>query len=383
MNQRKVEIVIVGAGAAGVACALSAAAQGAAVHLVEKTPCLGGTVAHSLIHTIGGLYDDDGEPLNGGLPVALAEKLLAADPHTTKRKMGKLWTLSVDPAVYEVVLERWIAEQSTVTLLREAYPTRVQRAGRRIEAIAVRQGSQTRQLQADAFVDTTGTAELVRLTDATKVVEGDALAGLIFQIRGVGKGALTFPKNVGLQRNLKKAIEAAALPAAFAGTWFDIGVYDDEVYVKLAMPAPAYDPATLPGLQNDLLAFLHQLPDFADAHLVRVGRLGIRDGGRIKGDYCLTVDDVKVGRRFPDAIARCAWPIEYWDPTKGVTLDTLPPQHFYEIPLRALRVAEMDNLWVAGKCLSAEKLAQASARVAGTCWAMGDALGKALTKLKR
>ena len=55
------KIVIVGAGAAGLACAISAARRGANVHLVEKTSALGGTVAHSLIHTIGGLYVDAGE----------------------------------------------------------------------------------------------------------------------------------------------------------------------------------------------------------------------------------------------------------------------------------------------------------------------------------
>jgi hypothetical protein len=40
----------------------------------------------------------------------------------------------------------------------------------------------------------------------------------------------------------------------------------------------------------------------------------------------------------------------------------------------------MGNVWAAGKSLSAEKLAQASARVAGTCWAMGDALGRVIAK---
>ena len=44
-----------------------------------------------------------------------------------------------------------------------------------------------------------------------------------------------------------------------------------------------------------------------------------------------------------------------------------------------LRVRGYENLWAAGKCLSADALAHASARVAGTCWAMGEAAGKAAT----
>jgi hypothetical protein len=60
-----------------------------------------------------------------------------------------------------------------------------------------------------------------------------------------------------------------------------------------------------------------------------------------------------------------------------VKLEYLPAGSYYEVPLRSLRVRGFANLWVAGKCLSADRLAQASARVAGTCWAMGEAAGRA------
>jgi hypothetical protein len=59
-----------------------------------------------------------------------------------------------------------------------------------------------------------------------------------------------------------------------------------------------------------------------------------------------------------------------------VSLDYLPDGTFYEIPLGALRVRGLANLWAAGKCLSADIHAQASARVAGCCWSMGEAVGK-------
>ena len=71
-------LVIVGGGAAGLSCALSAAAQGANVLLVEKAASLGGTVTHALIHTLGGLFDDQGNFLNPGLPVELADRLAQA-----------------------------------------------------------------------------------------------------------------------------------------------------------------------------------------------------------------------------------------------------------------------------------------------------------------
>jgi hypothetical protein len=51
----------------------------------------------------------------------------------------------------------------------------------------------------------------------------------------------------------------------------------------------------------------------------------------------------------------------------------------YQIPLRSLKVKGIENLWAAGKILSAGPLAQASARVSGSCFSMGDAVGRALS----
>lgn len=378
MMSRAKKIIVVGAGAAGLACAISAARQQAEVCLIEKTAQLGGTVAHSLIHTIGGLYDDGGEYINAGLPVELAELLLQADAQTRKRQMGKLWTLSVDPDVYERVIVQWVADFSNIRLMPNTCLTQIHTTGERIAQVEVSTGESTDILPVDELVDATGSAAVVRLFDGSKVVEGDALAGLIFQVRGAAPGALKFPRNVGLQRNLKKAVEEGKLPAIFSRTWFDVGVHADEIYAKVNILATSYEPTAIPKMQHELLGFLKCQPDFSQSYIRRVGNLGIRDGGRIRGDYCLTLIDVQEGRRFSDAVGRCAWPIEYWDPRKGVTLEHLPPGHSYEIPLRSLKVTGTENLWAAGKCLSAEKLAQASARVAGTCWAMGDGLARAI-----
>jgi hypothetical protein len=55
-----------------------------------------------------------------------------------------------------------------------------------------------------------------------------------------------------------------------------------------------------------------------------------------------------------------------------------PKNEYYEIPLRALKVSNFNNLWIAGKCFSADHTARASARVVGSCWSMGEAAAKAL-----
>src|SRR5438270_2858269 len=94
-------VVVCGGGAAGMAAAIAAARVGAAVCLLEARRRCGGTVAHSLIHTLGGLYDDAGSPINqGGLADELVRRLTAAGAARGKRRIGRAWVLDVCPAEY-------------------------------------------------------------------------------------------------------------------------------------------------------------------------------------------------------------------------------------------------------------------------------------------
>jgi hypothetical protein len=129
--------------------------------------------------------------------------------------------------------------------------------------------------------------------------------------------------------------------------------------------------------QDLVVSFLRRFREFATATVTHTGGLGVRDGGRIRGEYCLTAADVRQARKFEDAACRCCWPIEFWDRDAGVSLEYLPENEYYEIPLRSLQLRGLTNVWAAGKCLSADRYAQASARVVGACWSMGEAAGEA------
>jgi hypothetical protein len=244
------------------------------------------------------------------------------------------------------------------------------------------------RLRPRAVVDATGTAEVVRLIDPALVQDDPtpAAGGLIFRMRGVLPGSLAFPKGLGVVRALRRAAEDGTLPPTCGQAWVDVGAAEDEAYVKLFVPLPddwrqregrgELTRAAL-GTQSAVVAFLRRLPGFARAEVTRTGCLGVRDGGRVRGEYCLSGADVRQARKFPDAACRCSWPIEYWDPDRGLSLEYLPGDGYYEVPLRALKVRGLRNVWAAGKCLSADRFAQASARVVGTCWAMGEAAGRA------
>jgi FAD dependent oxidoreductase len=96
----------------------------------------------------------------------------------------------------------------------------------------------------------------------------------------------------------------------------------------------------------------------------------------IVGPYLLSGADVLGGQKFPDAIARCAWPIEQWNAKGEPRFRYLPAGTHYEIPARCLRSSQIENLFMAGKTISADVDAIASARVMGCCLATGAAAGK-------
>ncbi|MCA0303294.1 MAG: FAD-dependent oxidoreductase, partial [Proteobacteria bacterium] len=103
--------------------------------------------------------------------------------------------------------------------------------------------------------------------------------------------------------------------------------------------------------------------------------LSRRAGRMIVGRHLLTGVEVLAGAKFPDAVARCAWPIEQWDAKGAVRFKYLPAGTHYEIPARSLQAVRVENLFMAGKTISADVEAVASARVMGCCLATGAAAG--------
>jgi hypothetical protein len=106
--------------------------------------------------------------------------------------------------------------------------------------------------------------------------------------------------------------------------------------------------------------------------------VGIRETRRIVGEYVLTADDVLGCRRFEDSIAKNCYPIDIHSPIgSGTTLKRLPTDEYHEIPYRCLVPLDVDNLLVAGRCISATFDAQSSIRVQANCRAFGEAAGTA------
>ena len=129
---------------------------------------------------------------------------------------------------------------------------------------------------------------------------------------------------------------------------------------------------------RQIAAFLRKyVPGFEDSYVVQSGvQVGVRETRRILGEYYLTADDLLGARRFDDAIARGSYPVDIHNPDgRGTILKRLPPDEAYDIPLRALIPRQVDNLLVAGRCISGSHEALSSYRVMPIAMATGQAAG--------
>lgn len=122
------------------------------------------------------------------------------------------------------------------------------------------------------------------------------------------------------------------------------------------------------------------LPGFEKAYISSIANsLGIRVSNRVKGKYVYTYDDIINGRTFDNPVVISDYPVDIHSDKKDTSvLEKVNKE--YQLPLEALMVDGYDNLFVIGRCLSADFKAQAALRVIPSCFSMGEGLAKYLAK---
>lgn len=274
-------------------------------------------------------------------------------------------------------------------------------------------------LIADVILDCTGDADVAWLAGAPFEIgrAGDGLVqpvSLMFKLSNVDNQALrdytaahpdearlnprqleaylnqSLNKNTGFGEKLRAAIRTCKIPIERDDILFFNTIYEDEVIVntsRVAQVSPL-DPWAMSQAENlareQVFAlyqfFREEIPGFAHARLVSVGqRVGVRKSRRIVGEYVLTAEDIMAERHFPDAIARSAYPVDIHSLRPGEDETQAFPYRgqTYEIPYRCLVPKTVDQLLVAGRCISVTHEAQGSVRVSPNCMALGQAAGTA------
>ena len=115
------------------------------------------------------------------------------------------------------------------------------------------------------------------------------------------------------------------------------------------------------GFEN---AYISNIADF----------LGVRVSNRLKGKYVYTIDDLKSGKKFEHPALISNYPVDVHNKSKNTS--TLEKTGEYQLPIESLMSYDYDNLFVVGRGISADYMAQGALRVQASCFSMGEAVAK-------
>ncbi|HUR58517.1 MAG TPA: FAD-dependent oxidoreductase, partial [Opitutaceae bacterium] len=192
---------------------------------------------------------------------------------------------------------------------------------------------------------------------------------------------------VGLRELIAKARQERGLNIPNERTIIITGLRPGEVWINMTRVA-GVDATDVRSLSfgeiearkqiDDIYAYLKgYVPGFEKCYFTKTAPfLGIRETRRIVGHYTMTQEDVLGCRHFDDSIAVASYPIDIHRPgDEGCTL--IWCGDCYDIPYRSLLPQKVENLIVAGRCISTTHEAMGAIRVMATCMAMGEAAGRA------
>jgi hypothetical protein len=306
-------------------------------------------------------------------------------------RRGRAFVLPYTPYAFACLADELTNRAPALDVSLHASCVGVTTSAGRVDALAVSTWERTVELEPQVVIDATGDAVIAhRAGAATETAPPSArqLPSIVFVLQQVDVDALAAGARVALLRLLAAAERDGRAPGGATGLVFAPSPNPNEVVCKLALD---HITDAMQGTRDFLttaeqegrrraagiVEFLKTLRPFARAFVSHVApQVGVRESRRLVGRYQLTRDDVLGARRFDDAVARACWPIELWEEGRpGATYEYLPEGETYDIPLASLQPRDLDNLFVIGRCMSATHEALGSARVIGTCLAVGAGVG--------
>lgn len=396
------DVVVIGAGPAGLAAAVSAARHGASTLLVERYGFGGGMGTAGGVTNFAGLYgrrDGEMQQLVHGVVDDLLNRMDALGGLNLPQDgmQGRIRVRSYDVSAYKCAADALLVDAG-VQILFHAWAAGVVMDGDRITALLMETKSGRQAVRANVFIDCSGDADVA------------AFAGVPFEL-GDGAGSGLFPSTMFRVGHVDADAALAAvgdfkaingLMAAAAGRYR----FPREGAILRPQKNPQQWRANVTQIRNargqamdatdarqlsegelegrrqiaEYFRFLRaEVPGFAQAEIIEIApQVGIRESRRVRGHYRLRGDDILQSARFDDSIGINAWPMELhvaggieWrfpaDPARG----------FNGLPWRMLTNPQVANLLVAGRCASMTHEGQSAARASGACFAMGQAAGTA------
>jgi hypothetical protein len=407
------DVLVVGGGPAGIGAAVAAADAGARVILAERYGFLGGNATAALVmplmsfHTqvpapeqIGSslLLPNDhgpGQSVVAGVLRRLLERLVKAGG-AIPPSLATGYVVPFDPEWFKLVALE-LLDDAGVQFLFHAFASGVLPGN---SGVVFETKSGPLAIRARVIVDCTGDADVAVQAGAPfEVGRADGLVQpmtLMFRVARFQRAAFEayvreHPRQWrgvhGLWDLVREATEAGELDLPREDMLFFATPHEGELSVNSTRVTRvngtdvwdlSYAEWTSRKQMRQIAAFLRRyVPGFDDAYVMQSGvQVGVRETRRVIGEYQLDADDVLGARKFGDAIARGAYPVDIHNPKgSGTVLKRLPPGEAYDIPLGCLLPRRTERVIVAGRCISGTHEAHSSYRVMPIVMATGQAAG--------
>ncbi len=425
-REQQYDVVVVGGGLSGVCAAMAAARWGARTALVQGRGMLGGNASSEIRMHICGAACQGGKA--DALETGIIEELLLENKRLNDAQ---------NFTVFDAILYQQVKKTPNLTVYLDTVMHAAETSGSRISSVLCYQHTTeiTWELSGEIFVDCTGNSTLGYLAGADFRVGSEARSEfdephapeepngysmgstLLFKAVDTGRPVrfvrpewarvfteeqlrhrphcnpaslseegraahgLTSTANYSGNPNREAGARGSAAKGIDYGFWWiELGGDADDIILEQGR------------IRDELIRSVYGVWDHiknggdhgaANYQLSWVGiQPGTRDSRRLVGDYLLNENDVLGNRLFPDAVAYGGWPVDNHTPG-GINDADKPPSMMvrfdglYTIPYRCFYSANVENLMMAGRNISATKLGMSSARVMGTCAVGGQAAGTA------
>jgi hypothetical protein len=390
-----VDVLVCGRGSSGIFAALASAYHGADTFLIEKEGFLGGTATNYLVNPIpemmgkGGFIEKfmDRMAENGGY--------IKRDPSEVKYDFSLANTYDVE--IFKFVAQEML-DEAGVKLLLHTPAVKPVVENDFIRGIIFENKSGRQAILAKRVIDCTGDGDVA------------ARAGVPFE-KGRKKDDLM--PSVSLLFHLHNDKDWEDTPATRFGGIYLISPlmkklarkekkrYKTPYDVAFMVPMPVSPGKILVNLAHvknidgtkaedlthahiisrrqimEAIKVLQLDPFFSSAYVATTGTsIYVRETRRIMGEYIITEEDAVQGAHFDDAITSCGYMIDVHpiDSSETGRYEKHPP---FDIPYRSLIPLKIDNLLIAGRCVSSDRVAQSTLRIGGTCMSTGEAAGTA------
>lgn len=387
------DVVVVGAGAAGISAAVSAARNGASVTLIERYHHLGGMASGGMVLVLDDMVNEGNEVVTTGLVNEFVERMERQDGAVyppsedclTNWEMWKKWSrwgcidfhksgmpqpiihaVAFDPDAFKRVSLDMVKD-SGVELRTHSWFSEAMVEDNRVTGVICQTKLGRQAIRAKMVVDGSGDLDLASSAGAS-FIDGQFIVTTVFRLCDVDTDKAEAFEYANPEEYKKLDRAARRIIGGAWGMW----------WLKTPLPGivwcncphmPGYDgmsPEHMVEAEYEgrsrmmkLLEFARaNLPGFENAKMLGAAeQMGIRQTRLLQGEYVVTKDDVKSRRYFADSVCR---------------------GRDYYTPYRALLPKGIDNMIVAGRHYSVESEAQKQSREIPPCMAQGEAAGIAV-----